>query len=268
MNKITQFKKELMLRKYSYNSINTYCSCLQMVFNQIGELPSIPEIKEFLLTIENRNYHKQMVATIRNYFDYVLKLPLDIKDIPYPRREYKLPEVLSLEEMSSLIKYPKNLKHQVIIEVLYGCGLRVGELINLKITDIDKSRMIINIRAAKGNKDRQVMLDQNLLNLINDYVSEYKPNTYLLNGQFKNQYSERSVNELLKYWSEKAGIKKHIHAHLLRHSFATHLLEAGTDMSIIQKLLGHNNIKTTQIYSHISTRLISKVKSPLSFINA
>jgi integrase/recombinase XerD len=266
MNNITKFKNELRLRKYALKSVETYCGCLQMIFNKIGETPSIDQIKSFLLTITNRNYHKQMVATIRNYSDFVLKEPLSLKDIPYPRKEYKLPEILSVEEMTSLIKYPKNVKHQAIICLLYGCGLRVGELINLKLTDIDSSRMVINIREAKGNKDRQVMLDDGLLTILREHYQKEKNPVYLFGGQFKNQYSERSVNEMLKYWATKAGIKKKIHAHLLRHSFATHLLEAGTDMSIIQKLLGHNNIKTTEIYAKISTKTISKVISPLASI--
>lgn len=266
-DKINKFKRELMVRKYSYNTVETYCSCLKVIFDNCGENPTIDSVKDYLLTIENRNYHKQIVATFRNYCLFVLGLKLNLQDIPYPRKEQKLPEIFSQQEMSLLISHPKNLKHQAIICLLYGGGLRVGELINLKITDIDSSRMVINVRAAKNNKDRQVMLDQSLLELLRDYVREYKPSTYLFNGQKKGQYSERSVNELLKYWSLKAGIKKGIHAHLLRHSFATHLLDAGTDMSIIQKLLGHSNIKTTELYAKVSTNLISQVKSPLSSIS-
>jgi site-specific recombinase XerD len=264
-DKINKFKRELMVRKYSYNTIETYCSCLKVIFDKCGENPTIDSVKDYLLTIENRNYHKQIVATFRNYCFFVLGIKLNLQDIPYPRKQQKLPEIFSQDEMSLIINQPKNLKHQAIF-LLYGGGLRVGELINLKITDIDSSRMVINIRAAKGNKDRQVMLDQSLLELLRDYVREYKPVNYMFNGQKKDQYSERSVNELLKYWALKVGIKKNIHAHLLRHSFATHLLEAGTDMSIIQKLLGHSNIKTTELYAKISTNLISKVKSPLSAI--
>ena len=264
--KINKFKRELMVRKYSYNTIETYCSCLKVIFDKCGENPTIDSIKSYLLTLQNRNYHKQIVATFRNYSEFVLGLKLNLQDIPYPRKEERLPEIFSQNEISTIINYPKNLKHQAIICLLYGGGLRVGELINLKITDIDSSRMVINIRGAKGNKDRQIMLDESLLKLLRSYVLEYHPKVYLFNGQKKDQYSERSVNELLKYWTLKAGIKKHIHAHLLRHSFATHLLDAGTDMSIIQKLLGHSNIKTTELYAKVSTNLISQVKSPLSNI--
>jgi site-specific recombinase XerD len=182
--KINKFKKELMVRKYSYNTIETYCSCLKVIFDKCGEDSTINSVKDYLLTIENRNYHKQIVATFRNYCLFVLGLKLNLQDIPYPRKEEKLPEIFSQHEISLLIKQPKNLKHQAIIYLLYGGGLRVGELINLKITDIDSSRMIINIRAAKNNKDRQVMLDQSLLELLRCYVKEYKPVNYLFNGHY------------------------------------------------------------------------------------
>jgi len=264
--KINKFKRELMVRKYSYNTIETYCSCLKVIFDKCGENPTLDSIKSYLLVIQNRNYHKQIVATFRNYSEFVLGLKLKLQDIPYPRKEERLPDILSKSEIESIIKCPKNLKHQSVICLLYGGGLRVGELINLKITDIDSSRMVINIRASKGNKDRVIMLDQSLLELLRSYVKEYKPVNYLFNGQKKDQYSDRSVNELLKYWAVKSGVKKNVHAHLLRHSFASHLLESGTDMAIIQKLLGHNNIKTTEIYAKVSTNIISQVKSPLSSI--
>lgn len=150
--------------------------------------------------------------------------------------------------------------------MLYGCGLRIGEVLNMKITDIDSKRMVINVRQGKGLKDRQIGLSQQLLNLLRDYFKEFKPKEYLFNGQFSNQYTASSINQLLKYYADKAGIKKRIHAHKLRHCYATHLLESGTDMTLIQKLLGHKKIETTQIYAHISTALTSKIQSPLSQI--
>jgi len=139
-------------------------------------------------------------------------------------------------------------------------------LINLKLKDIDSERMIINIRGAKGNKDRQIMLDETLLKLLREYFLEDKPIEYLFNGQQGLQYTSSSVNQLLKHYAKKVGITKRIHAHKMRHCFATHLLESGTDMALIQKLLGHSNIKTTQIYAKVSTNLISKINSPLNQI--
>jgi len=266
MTKYELFKRELMIRKYALNSVETYCSCLGVMFSKIGETPTIDQIKDMMLEFKNFNYHKQMVATVRHYFEWVLNVKIDLKDIPYPRREYKLPEVLSVEDVQKIISFPKNEKHQAIICLLYGTGIRVSELINLKVTDIDSQRMVINIRASKGNKDRQIMLDYNLLNVLRKHYAKEKNEIYVFGGQFKNQYSERSVNEMLKYWAKKAGVNKRIYAHIFRHSFATHLLESGTDMAIIQKLLGHNDIKTTEIYAKVSTKIISRINSPLNNI--
>ena len=161
----------------------------------------------------------------------------------------------------------ENIKHKSIICLLYGCGLRVSEVINLKIKDIDSKANVIYIIAGKGKKDRIVMLDKQLLELLRKYYTEYKPKEYLFNGQFDLQYSTRSINEFLKQIAIKAGVTGNIHAHLLRHSFATHSLEQGIDISYIQKLLGHNSIKTTLIYTHVSKSTIANIPSPLSHIS-
>lgn len=261
------FRREMVLRKYSPSSIDTYASCLGVVFGKIGENPTLHEIKGFLIGIKNRSYHKQMVATIHRYHEFVLKKKLSLKDIPYPRKEEKLPEVFSVEEMRKIFAQITNLKHKAIFSLGYGCGLRVREILNLKFADIDRSRMVINIRGAKGNKDRVVMLDASILKLLEDYWHEFKPKGFVFNGHFKGQYTESSINQFLKKYCSKAGIKKNIHAHTLRHCFATHLYEAGTEMVLIQRLLGHSNIKTTQIYAKISTQKISNISSPFAFLN-
>jgi site-specific recombinase XerD len=151
---------------------------------------------------------------------------------------------------------------------MYSTGVRVGEVINLRISDIDSSRMIINIIDAKGGKDRQVPLDPTMLELLRTYYKRYKPKGYLFNGQFDPQYSTRSIAQFLQKYADMAGIKKRVHPHLIRHCSATHLVEAGLDMSILQRLLGHSNIKTTHIYGHISHNLISKITTPLQFVLA
>lgn len=267
MKAIGNLKRELILRKYSQSTITTYASCLNLIISKIGENPSVDQIKDFLITIKNPSYHKQLAGTIHRYFEFVLKKPLKLGDIPMPRKSQYNPVIFSIEEVRNLISVIHNKKHKAIVFLLYGCGLRVGEVIKLKPNDIDSSRMVINIRQSKGNKDRQVMLDESLLTLLREYYTEYKPNEFLFNGQFGNIYSESSINQFLKYYAKRAGITKKIHAHLLRHSFAVHLLESGTDMAIIQKLLGHSNIKTTQeFYAKMSTAFISKVKSPLQLV--
>lgn len=267
MNQIELFKRELLLRKYTISTIQTYSSCLSVIIGKIGEFPSLDEIKDFLLTIKNNSYHKQMVGAIHKYFEFVLKQKLNLKDIPYPRPEYKLPEILSKEEVQSIFDQVKNKKHLAILSLLYGCGMRIGEVINLKIVDIDSSRNIITIRGGKGLKDRQVGLDVKLLNLLQEYFALFNPREYAFNGQFGLQYTSSSINQLLKYYALKANIKKRVHAHKFRHSFATHLLERGIDIFLIQKLLGHKRQETTEVYCHVSTKLISNIQSPLNAIS-
>jgi site-specific recombinase XerD len=211
------------------------------------------KVKDYIIeNIKERSYHKQFVATTRRYFQYVLKINLDLSDLPYPRKEEKIPVVLSVDEMKRLIQQPKNLKHQLIICLFYNCGLRMGELLYLMPENIDRSRMEVNIKFAKGNKSRNIPIDQKLINLIDAYVKEYKPEKYLFNGQFGGLYTERSINQFLKYWAKKASISKNVHAHMLRHSYATHLHESGIELAVIQELLGHNDIKTTDIYTKTS----------------
>ena len=259
-------RRELILRNYTSSTTQTYTSCLKCIIFKIGETPSIDQIKDYLITIKNYSYHKQMTGTIHRYFEFVLKQKLDLSDIPYPRREYKLPEILSVQEIQLIFDKCKNTKHRAIISLLYGCGLRISEVLNVKIVDIDSSRMVINIKQAKGLKDRQAILDIPLLKLLRDYFKEFRPKQFLFNGQFGLQYTASSINQMLKYYADKAGIKKRIHAHKLRHCFGTHLLEQGTDMSLIQKLLGHKHVETTQIYAQINTALLSKIQSPLAAI--
>ncbi|HHT9135853.1 MAG TPA: tyrosine-type recombinase/integrase [Candidatus Wunengus sp. YC60] len=259
MTEVEKLKRELLVRKYSQNSIDTYASCLQVLINKTDM--TTEGVKSFLITINKRSYHRQLVAAYRNYSSFVLKINLDFSDLPYPRKEEKLPEVLSVDEVKKIIDYPKNLKHQAIICLLYNCGLRISELLNLKMSEIDRSRKVINIRGAKQNKDRQVPLSDKLIDILTSYYREFKPDTYLFNGQQGLIYTESSVNQLLKYWAKRAGVTKNIHAHKLRHSFATHLHELGIDLSLIQRLLGHSDIKTTNVYTKVSNAHINKIPS-------
>jgi site-specific recombinase XerD len=192
---------------------------------------------------------------------------MKFKYIEYPKSEKKLPVVLSVEEIQRMFSVCENLKHTVILALLYSCGLRVSELINLKWQHIDRSRMIINIIAAKGKSNRQVMLTQSLIPLLEKYWKEYHPKEYILNGQTTPKYSDKSVGQVIKQLAVKAGINKRVYTHLIRHCSFTHMVESGTDINLIQKLAGHSNVKTTAIYTHISHNLISKIQSPLQLIN-
>jgi len=177
-----------------------------------------------------------------------------------------LPDIFSLNEVKTLLNETKNLKHKAILATIYGLGLRISELIHLKISDIDSDRMVVFIRQAKGKKDRTVMLPENLLKLLRNYFLKYNPKTYLFQGQSSPQYSASSIRKILRKSVEKTGITKKVKVHTLRHSFATHLLENGTDVRIIQKLLGHNNLNTAMIYTQVANSTISKVKSPLDLL--
>lgn len=262
-----KFRRELLFRKYSQSSMDTYISCLKVIMEKTNNNLSLERVKDFVITIKNRSYHKQIVATIRNYYKFVLKKELDLSDLPYPRKEFKIPEVFSVQEVKKIVDCPKNLKHQVIICLLYNCGLRISELINLELSNIDRERMVLKIKASKQNKDRNVPIQLEILKLMEDYYREFKPTKYLLNGQQGLLYTESSINQLLKYYAKRVGITKRIHAHKLRHCYATHLHEIGTDLNIIKDLLGHSDVKTTEIYTKTSNAYTKKIPSLLIGMN-
>lgn len=219
-------------------------------------------IKEWLLTfgINTRN-HK--LCAIKSFYELTVNMPVKIDRIPYAKKSKSLPIVLSVDEIQKMFFVCENLKHKVILALLYSCGLRVSELIKLKWEHIDRSRMVINIIAAKGDKDRQVGLTQKIIPLLEQYYFEYKCKPFVLEGQFKEQYSSRSVLQVVKQLAEKAGLNKKVWTHLIRHCYGTHQVESGVDINLIQKILGHSNVKTTNIYLHTSHNLISKIQSPL-----
>lgn len=270
---IELYRKDLILKNYAQCSIENYISqvkCFLEYFNDKFTEPSkINEssIKDWLLLANSINGRRHRLSALKLFYSLTIKQPMKFKYIEYPRQEKKLPIVLSQEEIQKMFSVCDNKKHKVILALLYSCGLRVSELINLKWEHIDRSRMVINVVQAKGKKDRQVMLAPQLIPLLEDYYREYKSRVYVLNGwENELQYSERSVGQVVKQLAQKAGIRKKVWTHLIRHCTMTHLLEQGTDISIIQKIAGHSNPKTTQIYTHISHNLISKVNSPLSGI--
>lgn len=269
---IEMYRKDLLLKNYAKSSIDNYVSQLNCFLKHFDGKFTEPQkineqsIKEWLLLANSINGRKHRISAVKLFYHLTIKQPLKFKHIEYPRSEKKLPIVLSQDEIQQMFNVCENKKHKVILGLLYSAGLRVSELINLKWTHIDRSRMVINILAAKGKKDRQVMLAPQLIPLLEDYYREYRPNTYVLNGQFEPQYSERSVGQVVKQLAFKAGIKKDVWTHLIRHCSFTHMVEAGTDINLIQRLAGHNSPKTTAIYTHISDKLISRIQSPISAI--
>jgi integrase/recombinase XerD len=200
-------------------------------------------LKLFYLIIENNN--------------------IIIENIARPRREHRLPNVLSKEEVKLLLSTLRNFKHRTMLSLLYSCGLRSGELLNLQPIHIDSKRNVIIIKQSKGKKDRIVPLSTKILEMLREYYRLYKPQKYLFEGlTIGEQYDSRSLQLVLKQAVQKAGIQKPVTLHWLRHSYATHLLESGTDLRYIQELLGHNSSKTTEIYTHVSTKNIQQIKSP------
>lgn len=267
----SNFIQEMKRRNFSKNTIDTYLSCLNVFFSQskkdhpknINEQDIKAFLGKFTEVNTQRNYH----SAIKKFYEVCLGQKEKFKYIPYARKNERLPIILSVEEIQKMFSVCDNLKHKVILALLYSCGLRVSELINLKWCNIDRSRMIINIIQAKGNKDRQVMLTPSIVPLLEKYWYEYKSKEYVLNGQFGLQYSSRSVGEVVKQLADKAGLNKRVYTHLLRHCSFSHMVESGTDIALVSKIAGHSNIKTTNIYLHLSHNLISKISSPISYIS-
>jgi len=273
---LDRYYQSLIIADYSKQTISSYMSALKLFFefitkNKLSQI-SNDHIQNYLqFCREEKQYSnsalRQSIAAIRYFYLHILKEPepdaLNVKI----RKSQKLPLVLSKEEIIKLLKVTTNIKHKSILMMIYSAGLRLGELLNLKLSDIDSDRMKIHIRQGKGKKDRYVFLSQKLLELLKIYFIEYKPTDYLFEGQKKNKYSPKSVQSVMKQALKKAAIRKPATVHTLRHSFATHLLEDGTDIRYIQQLLGHKKLETTQIYTHITGSAMDKIKSPLDSLD-
>lgn len=268
------YLKSLKAANYSKNTIHHYyhsfCLFAYVVQSQGKQLADVSttEVNNIVLEISTANNYSSsathiMINAVLYYYRTVLKLSQYKTEIQRPQKEHTLPKVLSKEDIEKILNHCSNLKHKTILVMLYSAGLRAGEIVDLKIKDIDSKRKVIFIRKGKGFKDRTVMLSDKLTELLRKYYKEYKPTTYLFEGQYGDQYSQSSMRKVLKEAAKKAGLKESPTLHWLRHSFATHLLEAGTDLRYIQQLLGHSSSKTTEIYTYVSTKHISQIKSPL-----
>lgn len=271
-NYCNQLSKAVQYKRYSKNTEESYVAQIIKFlkhFESVATKPSeisAKQIKDYLSDIPNTASHRAALCAIKFFYKEVGNQPFKLDRVEYPHKQNKLPVVFSVEEIQRLFDVCLNLKHKVILSILYSTGLRISELLNLKWEDIDRSRMVINVVQGKGAKDRQVMLPPNLIPLLKEYWYKYKSKVWVLNGQNGGQYSETSVSNVLKQLCDKAGIKKRIYPHLLRHCSFTHMVEAGTDINLVQRLAGHKSVKTTGIYLHISHNRISSIQSPLSAI--
>jgi len=264
-------RRELVSRKYSYKTIKAYIYFNKDFLNFLGKRPpdiNDDDIKNYLLHLaENKQSAtstlNQAINALKFYYGEVLKRKF-VYEIKRPRKDKKLPVILSQEEITKILSSVDNIKHKAILMLIYSAGLRVGEVVKLKPEDIDSERMLIHIKGSKGRKDRYTILSETALEILREYWREYKPRKWLFEGARPGRYlSIRTVEKILEHACEKANIRKDVSVHTLRHSFATHLLEGGTDLRYIQELLGHKDSKTTEIYTHVSIKSIGKIKSPL-----
>lgn len=270
--KLERFRHWMRSRRYSENTIDTYVDALStfLRFFWKKELSSITNEDVIYFNnkyiLENKlsaSFQNQVVNAIKLFFRTVEERKLDPSIIHRPKRAKVLPNVLSKEEVKAILNALTNIKHRAMLSLIYSCGLRRSELLNLKLNDIDAKRGLIVIRKAKGMKDRVVPLSGKILELLQDYFAAYKPKEWVFEGQSgKGAYDERSLASVLQQAIEKAKLDKPVTLHWLRHSYATHLLESGTDLRYIQEILGHSRSTTTEIYTHVSNKSIQRVVSP------
>ena len=258
-------------KRYSFNTAKIYTALFAEFMNHfkgksLAEIDEI-DINHYVNGIVKRgksaSYQNQIINAIKFYYEQVLDMPQRFYEIDRPKKEHKLPFVLSEKEIKTLITVTSNLKHKAILVTIYSCGLRMSELLNLKITDIQSDRNLLLVRDGKGNKDRTTILSDTTIALLRKYYLQFRPEVYLFEGQKGGPYSSKSVHNIVKHGLAIAKIIKPASTHTLRHSFATHLLENGTDLRYIQTLLGHSSPKTTEIYAQVSTKSLRGVVSPI-----
>ena len=268
----TEFISFLKGKRYSESTLKVYghfVYCfLKHTDNKPLELLDENDVRLFIETsVGILNYavstHRQMVSALKHFAYFYPACAINTEAIFMPRKDRKLPEILSIQEVLSLIEVTKNIKHKTIIAMLYGSGLRIGELLHLQLKDFDFDRDQLHIRNAKGRKDRYASIAKSLYPLLKSYYTSYKPTVYFIENPNGGLYSAGSVRSFLKKSCRAAGINKKVTPHTLRHSYATHLLEQGTDIRYIQELLGHSKPETTMIYTHVTQKSLRDIKSPL-----
>ena len=271
-------RREMRLRNYSYKTIKSYISCLRSFVKYFS--PKHPrniteeDIKKYLLhllMVEKRSASSvnQVFNALRFLYVELYKMSYIIGKLPRPMKEKKLPDVLNEDEVVRIFRAVHNLKHQTMLMLAYASGLRVSELVRIKIEDIDGSRGLIHIRNAKGKKDRFTVFPESLRGQLIEYWKKYKLGTsgWLFTGETTDKHlAARSIQAVLMRAIHASGITKKVSMHTLRHSFATHLLDHGTDLRYIQELLGHQSVKTTEIYTHVSPKGLGRIRSPLDFL--
>ena len=263
---LKKLEEHIRLKNYSRETAKSYLIHVKKYLEFLKkDNPDFQNAKDYILKKLEKNEPSSVhhsIFAIEYFFRNILNQKINI---PKPKRNKKIPEILTQEEIRKMISSINNIKHKLILKMIYGCGLRVGEIINLKKSDINFNEKIIHIKLAKGKKDRFVKIPESLIEELQAYI-RLLSSEILFQSNRGGKLTKKTIGKIVQTAAKKARIKKRVYPHLLRHSFATHLLEQGTDLRIIQKLLGHSDIKTTQIYTHISQANIKNIKSPLDNI--
>jgi integrase/recombinase XerD len=269
------FLHKLEHKRYAMNTARTYIACFEKFMNryrhrellEITELEISDYIHELSVSSVSTSYVNQMLNSVKFYYEQVMGMPNRFYSIDRPIKEKRLPKPLSKEDVKAVIEGTNNIKHRCIVSLLYSAGLRRQELINMRGIDIDELRMTVRINGGKGKKDRITLLSKSFLTDLGEYLLAYQPVYYLFEGLPGKQYSASSVGKLVQHAAIKAGVKQHVTPHILRHSFATHLLESGQDLRYIQALLGHSSVKTTEIYTQVCSHHLGSIESPLDSLS-
>lgn len=266
-------REEMRLRNYSPRTIKAYLSCVRSFARYTAPLlprdAKVEQIRAYLLFLLEEKESpagtvNQVYNALRFLYEELYQRPLVIRDLPRPKKDRRLPVVLSTNEVKRLLDAPTNPKHRLMLSLLYSAGLRLGELVKLRPEDLDRDRRTIHVRQGKGAKDRRTILAPSVMERVDSYVAFARPSKYLFEGAAPGEpYSPRSVQNVFEAALKKAGIKKPASVHSLRHAFATHLLEQGTDIRFIQELLGHASLKTTEIYTHVANKVMQNIRSPI-----
>lgn len=262
-------------KRFSDSTITTYSGFILEFLRFTGDKPvdklNENDVRHYIeWAVSTLNYaistHRQMVSSLKHFTYFYPACSINIDKIHMPRKDKKLPTVLSIEEVLLLLQSTKNLKHRTVIAMLYGSGLRIGELIDLKLSDFDFKRKQLHIKNAKGRKDRYTTIAESLFPLLKNYHNTYKPKVYFIENPHGGKYSAESIRAFLKKNVKAAGLTKLVTPHTLRHSYATHMLEQGIDLRYIQELLGHSRPETTMIYTHVTRKDLQQIKSPLDVV--
>ncbi len=270
-----KYLDKLILKKYADNTVKVYCSMFKQYIryyidkpiDELTELEIRAYLKHLVLAGKSDSYLGQMVNAIKFYYEIVLGMPNRFYEIERPQKRERLPKVLSKADVVAMIKGTQNLKHKCIIGLIYSAGLRRSELLALTIGDIDSKRMTIRVVDSKGRKDRITTLSNTILQLLRLYYKDYNPNDFLFEGQKGFQYTGASILKVVDQAAKRANIAQKVTPHMLRHSFATHLLEDGTDLRKIQNLLGHSSLKTTEVYTHLAINYQVDINNPLDSLS-